>query len=82
MQRTSIMLPPALKTRALRQAQVLGISLGELIRRSLVLTIRGRAPAPGQHDDPLFADTAVFRGPAPRDLSRRHDRYLYGDAAS
>ena len=29
--------------------------------------------------DPFFRDHAVFEGPAPADLSERHDDYLYGD---
>ncbi|MBI4025436.1 MAG: hypothetical protein HY360_10685 [Verrucomicrobia bacterium] len=31
--------------------------------------------------DPLFADTAVWHGPAPKDSSVNHDKYLYGDDA-
>lgn len=81
MHRTTIMLPAALRTRALQQAEGLGISLGELIRRSLVLATRHPA-AHRKGQDPLFTDARVFRGPAPRDLSRRHDRYLYGEGSS
>lgn len=80
MYRTTIMLPAALKTRALQQAEALGISLGELIRRSLMLATR--QPTARSHEDPLFTNTAIFRGRAPRDLSNRHDRYLYGERAS
>jgi hypothetical protein len=30
-------------------------------------------------EDPLFKDVPVYDGPAPPDLSARHDDYLYGD---
>ena len=36
-------------------------------------------PRRARRDDPLFADSAVWTGPAPRDLSANHDQYLYGD---
>ena len=80
MQRTTIMLQETLKSRALRHAEMQRISLGEFIRRSLALSIR--QPQARQMRDPLFADAAVFRGSVPRDLSRHHDRYLYGESAS
>lgn len=80
MQRTTIMLPPSLKARVVQQAEGLGVSLGEFIRRSLEAATRQRASK--RQTDPLVADTAVFRGDAPRDLARHHDRYLYGKAAS
>ena len=81
MQRTTIMLPATLKARALQRAEGLGISLGEFIRRSLMAAATQHSRSKGQQD-PLFADTAVFRGAAPRDLSRQHDRYLYGKVPS
>ena len=80
MKRTTIMLPTELRLRALQHANDLGISLGELIRKSLLSVIHlGRSMS---QKDPLFADKAVFRGSAPRDLSKNHDRYLYGDKTS
>jgi hypothetical protein len=30
-------------------------------------------------EDPLFKDVPIYDGPAPSDLSERHDYYLYGD---
>ena len=30
-------------------------------------------------EDPLFKDVPYYDGPAPSDLSERHDHYLYGD---
>ena len=77
MKRTTIVLPPELKTRAMKRARNCGISLGELIRTSLEKTLK--QPAPSSKEDPFFADKAVFRGRAPRDLSKNHDKYLYGD---
>ena len=77
MRRTSIMLPDDLKVRVLSCANQEGLSLGAFIREALILKIR--PPAATGQTDPFFADTAVFRGKAPRDLARHHDRYLYGD---
>ncbi|MBI4597747.1 MAG: hypothetical protein HY737_05010 [Candidatus Omnitrophica bacterium] len=78
MHRTTIMLPSTLKSRALQHAEGLGISLGEFIRRSIDAATHQRTTK--HQPDSLFADEAVFRGAAPRDLSRHHDRYLYGPA--
>lgn len=72
MKRTTIMLPEALRRRAAFRARQRGISLGELIRDSLDAALPGVAYA----QDPLFED-AIFDGPAPRDLSANHDKYLY-----
>jgi hypothetical protein len=73
--RTTIMLPPDLKRRAVLRAQAEGVSLGELIRRSLESAI---SDASGARDrDPLFADSEVFAGEVPADLAHNHDRYLY-----
>ena len=75
--RTTIMLPTELKTLAARRAGELGISLGELIRESLEMKL---SQAKSQdHEDSFLADEAVFAGPAPNDLAKEHDRYLYGD---
>ena len=80
MRRTSIMLPDDLKVRVLHCASQEGLSLGAFIREALILKIR--PPAAKGNSDPFFADTAVFRGKAPRDLAQHHDRYLYGDKIS
>ena len=37
-------------------------------------------PPPGE--DTLFKSHEVYHGPAPADLSERHDDYLYGDEKS
>ena len=70
------MLPPELRNRAERRARQLGISFGELVRRTLAAALEGNGA--GEIRDPLFSDDAVFRGDAPSDASSRHDDYLYG----
>ena len=75
MKRTTIMLPVALKARAMREARARGISFGELLRQALRATVDTRTES---YDDPVFADGAVFDGPAPRDLAAEHDGFLYG----
>lgn len=74
MKRTTIMLPPDLHDRALRFAHQRGISLGELIRQSIRACLDGGGES--RAEDPLFADVALFDGPAPADLAVHHDRYL------
>jgi hypothetical protein len=74
MKRTTIMLPEALRRRAAFRAKQRGISLGELIRDSLDAAL----PGVSYDQDPLFEDI-IFDGPAPRDLSAKHDKYLYGE---
>jgi predicted DNA-binding protein len=78
MDRTTIMLPPELKTRASNQAKKMRISLGQYIREALKksLDMENRAEV---DDDSLFMDNAVFNGATPEDLTSDHDRYLYGD---
>jgi len=77
MHRTTIMLPDDLLNRARRQAETDGTSLGELIRQCLDRVLAKSTLPPGS--DPLFADDAVFRSPAPEDVAAEHDRYLYGE---
>ncbi len=78
MDRTTIMLPPELKTRAANQAKKMRISLGQYIREALTksLEMDSRREA---GDDSLFLDNAVFNGVVPKDVTANHDRYLYGD---
>ena len=76
MERTTIMLPPELKARALRRARESGKSLGELMREALEVILREEGE---KTRDPFFADTAVFEGPAPSDLSANLDHYLYDE---
>jgi hypothetical protein len=74
MQRTSLMLPKSLQRQAAEVARRQGISLGELVRRSLV---REAAAAYQTGADPFWADTAVFHS-GRGDLAERHDDELYG----
>ncbi len=79
MKRTTVMLPADLRRRAFARAHKRGVSLGELIRESLDAAVPVSSPA--RAADPLFTDSAVFAGKAPKDLSAAHDRYLYGEDA-
>ena len=76
MNRTTIMLPHELRVRAGRLAREQGISFGELIRRTLQTALDHAAA--GAQKDPLFADSEVWPGRAPKNLARDHDRHLYG----
>ncbi len=78
MKRTTIMLPDDLKMQAHNRARVMGISLGEFVRESLE-TVLSQREDEKPTEDSLFADNAVYEGKAPRDLSKNHDRYLYGE---
>ena len=78
MKRTSLMLPDDLKIRAHNRAKGMGISLGELIRESLEITL-DNADEEKLTKDSLFADDALYDGEVPKDLSRNHDQYLYGE---
>lgn len=79
MTRTTLMLPADLKARSERRAREIGISMGELVRRSLVRLLDETAsPA---SEDALYADVVVSAAETPSDLAERHDDYLYGDRA-
>ena len=78
MDRTTIMLPPELKTRASNQAKKMRISLGQYIREALQKSL-DMENRPEANDDSFFLDNAVFNGTTPEDLVSDHDRYLYGD---
>ena len=76
MKRTTIMLPQDLKARAELRAREQGLSLGELIRRSLRRTIE----QPGTvAEDPLFDDGALYDGEVPASYVADHDDHLYGE---
>jgi hypothetical protein len=76
MKRTTIMLPDDLRRRAIFRARQRGVSLGELIRQSLDAAVPDVSYDAGQ--DSLFEDV-VFDGPAPSDLSKHHDNYIYDE---
>lgn len=77
MKRTTIMLPPKLRSKALRRAHKMSVSLGKLIRESLTTYLEQVAKQ--DLKDPLFEDEEIYSGPSPKDLSERHDDYLYGE---
>jgi predicted transcriptional regulator len=78
MDRTTIMLPPELKTKAANQAKKMRISLGQYIREAVRKSLEGENKREA-NDDSLFLDNAVFDGIAPENLASGHDEYLYGE---
>ena len=78
MDRTTIMLPPELKTRAANQAKKMKISLGQYIREALKKSLDMESRFEVDNDS-LFNDNAVYEGTTPYDLASDHDEYLYGD---
>jgi hypothetical protein len=73
MQRTTIMLPYDLKTKATRFAASHELTLGGLIRQALKeVCLRKSASM-----DVFFADKDFYQGDTPGDLSSNHDNYLY-----
>ena len=76
MQRTTVMIPEDLKTRAVRRANETGVSLGGFIRESLESALKSGAGR--THDDPFWADNAVYQNDTVDDLAKNHDLYLYG----
>ena len=77
MERTTIMLPEDLKMRALKHAEIMGLSLGGFIRESLEKPLRP-SDVEQADDDPFFADNVVYQGKTPEDLALNYDDYLYG----
>jgi hypothetical protein len=77
MRRTTLMISPELKRKAMEAAQRKTLSFGEFTRRALQEAVQ--RDGDGQDRDPLLADRAVFKGKTPRDLAVRHDSYLYED---
>ena len=74
MRRTSILLPQSLRNRADRHARRLGISFGELVRRSLDTMLNDFEGPAGR--DSFFADDAVHTGEVPSGASIHHDEHL------
>ncbi len=68
------MLPPELHTRALRYARRHGISLAALVRQVLTEEVARSRGADKKYS--IFTKH-VWRGRAPRDLAKNHDKYLY-----
>lgn len=73
---SQISLPPELNAKIEREASARGMSVADFVRETLENAVAQRPS-----DDPLFADTAVFRDDGPSDLASDHDHYLYGDAS-
>ena len=73
MHRTTILLPPELRRKADREAQALGISLSELIRRRLS---GGESMEPAVR--PRFFSRPPWQGSGASDTAANHDQYLYG----
>lgn len=76
MQRTSIMLPPALKHRAEQKARELHLSLGEFLRTAAEEFLE-RLERP-RTADPLAGSDYLIEQPAPPRVSENVDRYLCG----
>ncbi len=79
-QRTTIVLPLALKHSAVAAARERGISFGELVRRAVRKELaEPAARANRRRKDPFLDDAAVYRGRGPKNYARDHDKYLYGE---
>jgi hypothetical protein len=78
MERTTIMLPSELRSRALRRARRLGVSLAQFVRMSLNGELEREGPIPGKKDS-LFDDDEVYEGPYPAEPLKSIDDELYGE---
>ena len=61
-----------LRDKAVLAARQRGLTLDEFVRVCLSSVV-------DREQDPLFCDSVVFSGDVPSDISKNHDRYLYGD---
>jgi len=86
-ERTTVVLPPQLKARAVARARAQGISFGELIRRAVEKEIapssKEVSKMPSKRGarktgDPFWDNLVIYDADGPADLSERHDDYLYG----
>ena len=77
MDKTTILLPKALRKSAAKRAAALGISLGELIRRKLHDEVASQQTK-GKATDPIFDHfEKLVRKGGVKDASLNHDSYLY-----
>jgi hypothetical protein len=76
--RTTIVLPPRLKTLASERAREQQLSFSEFVRRAVLDAVSKPQREGRLGSDPLLADRAVSRRDVPVDLSANHDSYLYG----
>ena len=74
--RTTILLDPEVKAKAEIRAKRLGVSLSQLIRKSLEKEITIEAPS---EVDPFWADEKIIEDDGPTDFALNHDDYLYGE---
>lgn len=74
------MVPENLQTKLEYEARREKISFGELVRRALQTYLLLKKNA-GAHDS-LLSSKTVFDDEGPRDVSRDHDKYLYGQRVS
>jgi hypothetical protein len=83
--RTTIVLPPELKRRAVSRARHQGISFGEFVRRAVEKQVAQPAvkivkpPRKRKTGDPFWDNLVFFDDDGPADLSVRHDDYIYGE---
>ena len=79
--RTTIVMSPLLKARAVAKARQQGISFGEFVRQAVERQIA--APPKGKSKkktgDPFWDNLKPFDDDGPPDLSTRIDEFLYGD---
>ncbi len=67
----TVQLSDELRDKAMLAARQRGLSLDEFVQICL-------SSAVDRERDPLFCDSALFSGEVPADISKNHDRYLYG----
>ena len=60
-----------LRAKAMLAARQRGLSLDEFVQHCLSSVV-------DRERDSIFCDSAVFAGDVPSDISKNHDRYLYG----
>ena len=73
MRRTTILLPPRLHSRAVKEARRRKVSLGALIRDLL----SERLAKVNADRDPFLSEASIYHGPAPKDGAVNHDHYIY-----
>lgn len=76
--RTTIVLPDALKQRAVARAREQDISFGEFVRRAVerMLSAPPRGDGRKKTGDPFWDNLEIYDG-GPTDAAAHHDDYLY-----
>jgi hypothetical protein len=75
--RTTVLLPHALKSRAVKAAADKEMSFGELVRIALEVYLTKKQTVTGVKDT-FFDDQLFYEGKVPVDIAKNHDDYLYG----